>query len=186
MMEIFTYFLLSGMAGLFSSRLLKEKIKVKVNNGIFIFSSLCLILAAYLLKFSVLDTLFYSLLLVSAVTDTLTGEVYEIGLYLLAPVSLVLFYSERSYIAAFFIILIPLYRKSVKLQYYFGEGDLWILLFISMAYGRSVFYSLVYASILGLVYSLIRRKKEVYFVPFLYLGLLLSNIHEINKLFLIY
>jgi len=153
--------------------------------GILILSSLSLILAAFLLKFSVLDTLFYALLLVSAVTDFFTGEVYEIGLYLLAPIALVLFYSERSYIAAFFIILIPLYRKSVKLQYYFGEGDLWILLFISMAYGRSVFHSLVYASVLGLVYCLIRKKKEVYFVPFLYLGLLLSNIDEINKLFLI-
>lgn len=183
-MEIFIYFLFPGLAGLFSSRLLKEK--AKINSGILILSSLCLILVAFLLKFSVFDTLFYSLLLVSAVTDTLTGEVYEIGLILLAPVALVLFYSERSYIAAFFIILIPLYKKSVKLQYYFGEGDLWILLFISMAYGRSVFYSLVYASILGLGYSLIRRKKEVYFVPFLYLGLLLSNINEINKLFLIY
>jgi hypothetical protein len=160
--------------------------KAEVKWRILILPSLCLILVAFLLNFSVLDTLFYSLFLVSAVTDSFTGEVYEIGLYLLAPVSLVLFYSERSYIAAFFIILIPLYRKSKKLQYYFGEGDLWILLFISMAYGRSVFYSLVYASILGLGYSLLRKKKEVYFVPFLYLGLLLSNIHEINKLFLIY
>ena len=183
-MEIFCYFLFPFLAGLFSNRLLKENAEVK--RGVLIFPILTLILVAFLLKFSVLDTLFYALFLVSAVTDSYTGEVYEIGLYLLAPVSLVLFYSERSYIAAFFIILIPLYRKSVKLQYYFGEGDLWILLFISMAYGRSVFYSLVYASILGLVYSLIRKKKEVYFVPFLYLGLLLSNINEINKLFLIY
>jgi len=184
MIEILSYILFPGLAGFFCNLLLKEKSEVK--RGILILTSLCLILMAFLLKFSVLDTLFYALFLVSAVTDSFTGEVYEIGLYLLAPVSLVLFYSERSYIAAFFIILIPLYRKSVKLQYYFGEGDLWILLFISMAYGRSVFYSLVYASILGLVYSLIRKKKEVYFVPFLYLGLLLSNIDEINKLFSIY
>ncbi|MGB4589793.1 MAG: hypothetical protein WBI17_11245 [Clostridiaceae bacterium] len=184
MMETISYFLFPVLAGLFSTRLLKEK--SEGNRRILVLPSLCLIFVAFLLKFSVLNTLFYSLFLISAVTDSLTGEVYEIGLYLLAPVSLVLFYSESSYIAAFFIILIPLYRKSVKLQYYFGEGDLWILLFISMAYGRSVFYSLVYASILGLGYTVIRRKKEVYFVPFLYLGLLLSNINEINKLFLIY
>lgn len=183
-MEIFGYFLFPGLAGFISRRLLKEKGEIKW--GIFIFPSLCLILVALFLKFSVLDTLFYSLFLVSAITDFYTGEVYEVGLYLLAPVSLVLFYDARSYIAAFFMILIPLYRKSKKLQYYFGEGDLWILLFISMAYGRSVFFSLVYASILGLGYSLLRKKKEVYFVPFLYMGLLLSNIDEINKLFLIY
>ena len=184
MIKVFSYFMFPGLAGLFARRLLKEKAEIR--RGSLILPSLCLILASFLLKFSVLDTLFYSLFLVSAVTDSFTGEVYEIGLYLLAPISLVLFYGERSYIAAFFMILIPLYRKSVKLQYYFGEGDLWILLFISMAYGRSVFYSLVYASILGLVYAMIRKKNEVYFVPFLYLGLLLSNIDEINKLFLIY
>lgn len=184
MMEIFSYFLFPGLAGFFSRRLLKEK--AEVERWILILPSICLILVSYLLKFSVLDTLFYSVFLVSAVTDSFTGEVYEIGLYLMAPASLVLFYGERSYIAALFMILIPLYRKSVKLQYYFGEGDLWILLFISMAYGRSVFFSLVYASILGLGYSILRKKKEVYFVPFLYLGLLLSNFDEINKLFLIY
>ena len=183
-MEIFSYFLFPGLAGFFSSRILKENAEFK--RWMLILPSLCLILVSFLLQFSVLDTLFYSLFLVSAITDSFTGEVYEIGLYVLAPVSLVLFYGERSYIAAFFMILIPLYRKSVKLQFYFGEGDLWILLFISMAYGRSVFYSLVYASILGLVYAMIRKKNEVYFVPFLYLGLLLSNIDEINKLFLIY
>ena len=184
MAEIFSCFLFPGLAGVFANRLLKDKREVKT--GILVLPFFCLIIVSFLLKFSVFDTLFYSLFLVSAVTDSFTGEVYEIGLYVLAPVSLILFYGERSYIAAFFMILIPLYRKSVKLQYYFGEGDLWILLFISMAYGRSVFYSLVYASILGLFYSMIRKKKEVYFLPFLYLGLLLSNIDEINKLFLIY
>lgn len=181
MIELLGHVLMPVAAGLGSILILKGT--TKVGRGSVALSAFCLILASFHFEFGIVDVLFYSLFLVNAITDAYTGEVYNVPLFLLAPVSLLMFYGKGSYIAALFIILLPLYRKSKKLQYYFGEGDLWMLLFISMAYGRSVFYALVYASLLGLCYSLLRRKKEVYFVPFLYLGLLMANISELNKLF---
>lgn len=126
--------------------------------------------------------IFFSIFLASVVTDTHEGVVYDYPLYALAPVSLVLLYGERSYIAGIFMILIPIYRKSKKLQFYFGEGDLWILLFISMAFGRDVFFTLFYASVLGIIASLLLRKREIYFVPFLFIGLLLAQYDGLNAI----
>ena len=144
---------------------------------------LCLSSASLYFEFTVMDILFHSVLLISVVTDAHTGKVYDLPLYLLAPWALVLFYGTRSYIAAIFMLFIPLYRGNKKLQFYFGEGDLWILLFISMAYGRNVFYTLFYASCLGLLFCFLVRRREIYFVPFLFLGLLLSNLEKINNIF---
>lgn len=134
------------------------------------------------LDLSLGEVLFFSIFLASAVTDTHEGVVYDYPLYALAPISLLLFYGERSYIAGIFMILIPIYRKSKKLQFYFGEGDLWILLFIAMAFGRDVFFTLFYASLLGAIASLVLKKREIYFVPFLFVGLLLAQYDGINTI----
>lgn len=134
------------------------------------------------LNMSLSYVIFFSVFLTSVVTDTHEGLVYDIPLYLMAPISLFLFYGERSYIAGVFMILIPMYRKSKRLQFYFGEGDLWILLFISMAFGRDVFFTLFYASGLGIIAALFLKKKEIYFVPFLFIGLILAQFEVINQI----
>ena len=146
------------------------------------FFAILLIGSAFTLQLSMAHVIFFSVFLTNVITDTHEGLVYDYSLYALAPISLYLFYGERSYIAGIFMILIPIYRKSKKLQYYFGEGDLWILLFTSMAYGRDVFFTLFYASCLGMIESFVLKKKEVYFVPFLFIGLLLAQYEALNAL----
>jgi len=42
---------------------------------------------------------------------------------------------------------------------------------------------LFYASCLGLLFSFVRKKKEIYFLPFLFLGLLISRLENINNIF---
>ncbi|WP_312654391.1 prepilin peptidase [Proteiniclasticum sp.] len=173
--------LLPVIGGLSGVLVLRDTMKSKMELTIpFIIT---LSLASLYFRFSIMEIIFYSVFLSSAVTDAHSGRVYNVFLYLMAPSALYLFYETRSYIAGVFMILIPIYRSSRKLQFYFGEGDLWILLFISMAFGRNVFYTLFYASCLGLIFSLVRMKREVYFVPFLFLGLLISQIEIINNLF---
>lgn len=128
------------------------------------------------------EVLFLSVLLVSVVTDTHSGELHALPLYLLLPIALTGFYSMGSYISAIFIILIFLYKKNRLFQYYFGEGDLFILLAISMMYGADVFNVLVYGSFTALAYCFFFRTKEAYFVPFLYIGLFLSRIEAVATL----
>lgn len=173
--------LLPLISGAASMMLLKDTMKPRIS--LILPFVLCLSSASLYFEFTVVDILFHSVLLVSVITDAHTGRVYDLSLYILAPWALYLFYGTRSYIAGIFMLFIPLYKGNKKLQFYFGEGDLWILLFISMAYGRNVFYTLFYASCLGLLFSFLMRKREIYFVPFLFLGLLMSNLDEINNIF---
>ena len=156
----------------------ESKKKILVTLTLLIF----LLVSARYLNMSLSHVIFFSVFLTSVVTDTHEGQVYDIPLYLMAPISLFLFYGERSYISGIFMILIPMYRKSKRLQFYFGEGDLWILLFISMAFGRDVFFTLFYASLLGIVAALLLKKKEIYFVPFLFMGLILAQYDVINQI----
>ncbi len=163
------------------AHVLRDTVKIKMQ--IILPFALLLIGTSYFFQFSMVEILFYSAFLVGVITDAHSGEVYDYSLFAMAPSALYLFYGTRSYIAAIFMILIPIYRDNKKLQFYFGEGDLWILLFISMAYGRNVFYTLFYASCLGLLFSFARRKKEIYFLPFLFVGLLISHVEKINNIF---
>ncbi len=177
----FLSILLPVIGGISGVLVLRDTMKFKMELTIpFI---VALSLSSLYFRFSPMEIVFYSVFLASVITDAHSGRVYNVFLYLMAPSALYLFYETRSYIAAVFMILIPIYRSSRKLQFYFGEGDLWILLFISMAFGRNVFYTLFYASCLGLLFSLVRMKKEVYFLPFLFLGLLISRVELINNLF---
>lgn len=183
-LRVFLYLLLPLLSGLGGRFLVKEEVSEKGMKGIIPVG--VLILASFLLHLDLPDLLFFSLFLVSALTDQETGMVYELPLYLLAPIALWKFYTRQSYVVAIFLLLLAAHRKSPKFQYYMGEGDLWLLLLLSMAYGRLVFYILVYAAVLGLIYGAVRRKREVWFAPFLFYGLLLSQFHEINKLFHIF
>lgn len=124
-----------------------------------------------------LEVLFHSLLLSASVTDGNTGEVHDLSLFLLGGVALFYFYSTPpSYVAGIFLLLVPLHRRSGRMQYYFGEGDLWILLFMAMVHGPRVFTVLSLAAGAALLYCLLRRRKEVWFVPFLQLGLAMAGI----------
>lgn len=147
------------------------------------FYGILLVLSSYYFSFSYFEIFFYSAFLSGVYTDHYSGRVYNVSLYLMIPFALKGFYANPSYIAALFMLLVPLYRKSRKLQFYFGEADVYVLLFISMAYGRNVFYTLFYASGLGLLYAFVRRRKELYFYPFLFLGLLISHVDEFHKFF---
>lgn len=142
-----------------------------------------LVLSSYYFSFSFLEVFFYSAFLSGVYTDHYSGRVYNLSLYLMVPFALSGFYAHHSYIAALFMLLLPLYKKSRKLQFYFGEADVYVLLFISMAYGRNVFYTLFYASALGLLYAVVGRRREIYFLPFLFFGLLLSHVDEFHKFF---
>lgn len=126
--------------------------------------------------------LFASILLSGVITDGRSGRIYHGTLYLLLPLSLVLFYEESSYISGLFMCLVPLYKRSKKCQFYIGEGDVYVLLFLSMAFGRNVFFTLFYASCLGLLFSLKKGRKEIYFMPFLFLGFLLSQIERLQSI----
>lgn len=177
----FLSILLPVIGGISGVLVLRDTMKSKMELTIpFI---VILSLSSLYFRFTPVEIIFFSVFLSNVITDAHSGRVYNVLLYLMAPVALYLFYGTRSYIAGVFMILIPIYRSNKKLQFYFGEGDLWILLFISMAYGRNVFYTLFYASCLGLIFSLVIRRKEVYFLPFLFLGLLISQVELINNLF---
>lgn len=180
-MQIVCSILFPFFACFCGTHVLRDTVKIKLQ--IILPFTLTLIGTSIGFQFSIIELLFYSSFLVGVITDAHSGEVYDYSLYAMAPSALYLFYGTRSYIAAIFMILIPIYRGNKKLQFYFGEGDLWILLFISMAYGRNVFYTLFYASCLGLLFSFVRKKKEIYFLPFLFLGLLISHMEKINNIF---
>lgn len=180
-MQILSSILFPFFASLYSAQVLRASVKVRMQ--LLLPFALILTGASICFAFSLMEILFYCVFLVGVITDAHSGVVYDTTLYAMAPPALYLFYGTRSYIAAVFMLLIPLYRGNKKLQFYFGEGDLWILLFISMAYGRNVFYTLFYASCLGLLFSFVRKKREVYFLPFLFLGLLMSQVDKINNIF---
>jgi len=180
-MQITGSILFPLLSCLIGTRILRDTVKIRIQ--LLLPFALILTGSSIYFSFSTAEILFYSAFLVGVITDAHSGEVYDCSLYAIAPFALYLFYGTRSYIAAIFMLLVPLYKGNKKLQFYFGEGDLWILLFISMAYGRNVFYTLFYASGLGLLFSLVRKKKEVYFLPFLFLGLLISQVEKINNIF---
>jgi hypothetical protein len=180
-MQIAASTLFPLFACLVGIRILRDKIKIRIQ--LLLPFALILTVSSICFSFSAAEILFFSAFLVGVITDAHSGEVYDYSLYAMAPSALYLFYGTRSYIAAIFMLLIPFYKGNKKLQFYFGEGDLWILLFISMAYGRNVFYTLFYASCLGLLFSFVRKKREVYFLPFLFLGLLISQVEKINNIF---
>lgn len=145
------------------------------------FISLIPIIGSLFLDLSLLDILYFSALHISFLSDMYTGEVYSIPLYSLIFISLINFYKMPSYISLIFMILIYIYKKTPKMQFYFGEGDLWILLSLSMMYSNLVFYTLFYSSVIALLYALILRKKEVYFIPFIYIALFISKIGIFNR-----
>lgn len=128
-----------------------------------------------------LDIIFIGVLNVSFLTDMYTGEVYNVPLYLLVGISLIRFYENPTYISFLFMIFIYVYRKTPKIQFYFGEGDLWILLSLSMMYSHLVFYILFYSSLIALLYALVLKRKEVYFIPFIYMGLFISKLEVFNR-----
>lgn len=177
-------YLLGPLGGiLLGKHLLKER---RPEFGVSaIFYGILLVFSSFYLRFNPWEVLFYSAFLSGVLTDHHSGRIYNVSLYFMVPFALISFYRESSYIAALFMLLLPLYKGSRKLQYYFGEGDVYILLFISMAYGRNVFYTMVYASALGLLYAFLGRRKEIYFLPFLFVGLLLSHADEFHKFFVV-
>ena len=176
----FALILLFFSVSIFISYLLILKDK-KVDYKKLAFVSLIPVIGSFFLDLNFLDIIYFSAFHISFLSDMYTGEVYSIPLYSLIFVSLVNFYKMPSYISLIFMILIYIYRKTPKMQFYFGEGDLWILLSLSMMYSHLVFYILFYSSLIALLYALILRKKEVYFIPFIYIALFISKLGIFNK-----
>lgn len=143
--------------------------------------SLISVVAMLNLDLYYLDIVFISVLNINFLTDMHTGEVYNFPLYLLVFISFIRFYENPSYISLIFMIFIYIYKKTPKMQFYFGEGDLWILLSLSMMYRSLVFYILFYSSLIALLYALVLKRKEVYFIPFIYIGLFISKLEVFNK-----
>ncbi|ETA78997.1 hypothetical protein T472_0219345 [Youngiibacter fragilis 232.1] len=130
-----------------------------------------------------MEVVFSSVLLVSAITDAYTGEVHQIPMWLLFPAATAGFIVRKSYVAALFGFLVWIYRKDRRLKYWFGEGDLYILAAIAMMYGTGVFRAMAIGAALALVWCLVKRSREAYFIPFLYLGLMVSRMEVTDTLF---
>lgn len=130
-----------------------------------------------------MDVVFSSVLLVSAITDAHTGEVHPIPMWLLFPAAVAGFIVRKSYVAALFGFLVWIYRKDRRLSYWFGEGDLYILAAIAMMYGTGVFRAMAIGAALALIWCLVKRSREAFFIPFLYLGLMLSRMEITDSLF---
>lgn len=130
-----------------------------------------------------MEVVFSSVLLVSAITDAYTGEVHPIPMWLLFPAAVAGFIVRKSYVAALFGFLVWIYRKDRRLSYWFGEGDLYILAAIAMMYGTGVFRAMAIGAALALIWCLVKRSREAFFIPFLYLGLMLSRMEITDSLF---
>lgn len=130
-----------------------------------------------------MEVVFSSVLLVSAITDAHTGEVHSLPMWLLFPVAVTGFIVRKSYVAALFGLLVWVYRKDKRLSYWFGEGDLYILAAIAMMYGTGVFRAMAIGAALALIWCLVKRSREAFFIPFLYLGLMLSRLEMTDSIF---
>ncbi|MBP1920163.1 hypothetical protein J2Z34_002661 [Youngiibacter multivorans] len=130
-----------------------------------------------------MEVVFSSVLLVSAITDAYTGEVHSIPMWLLFPAAAAGFIVRKSYVAALFGFLVWIYRKDKRLSYWFGEGDLYILAAIAMMYGTGVFRAMALGAAFALIWCLVKRSREAFFIPFLYLGLMVSRMEIADSLF---
>jgi hypothetical protein len=130
-----------------------------------------------------MEVVFSSVLLVSAITDAHTGEVHSLPMWLLFPAAVAGFIVRKSYVAALFGFLVWIYRKDRRLSYWFGEGDLYILAAIAMMYGTGVFRAMTLGAAFALIWCLVKRSSEAFFIPFLYLGLMVSRMEIADSLF---
>ncbi|MBW8383765.1 MAG: hypothetical protein K0M69_14765 [Youngiibacter sp.] len=130
-----------------------------------------------------MEVVFSSVLLVSAITDAYTGEVHSLPMWLLFPAAAAGFIVRKSYVAALFGFLVWIYRKDKRLSYWFGEGDLYILAAIAMMYGTGVFRAMALGAAFALIWCLVKRSREAFFIPFLYLGLMFSRMEITDSIF---
>lgn len=130
-----------------------------------------------------MEVVFSSVLLISAITDAHTGEIHPIPMWLLFPAAAAGFMVRKSYVAALFGLIVFVYRKDKRLSYWFGEGDLFILAAISMMYGAGVFRAMAIGAALALIFCLVKKSREAYFIPFLYLGLMFSRMEITESIF---
>ena len=135
----------------------------------------------------ILIVVFISLLVIVTVSDLYYQIIPDIILVVFFPIILVLrllnpidlwFDGILGGILGFiFMFLIALYGKKRFKKDALGGGDVKLYLIIGLVLGyQIVFLSLLFASIIALIYSVIFRKKDLYlpFVPFIAVGSLLA------------
>ncbi len=135
----------------------------------------------------ILIVVFISLMMIITVSDIYYKIVPDIILLVFLPViftlrmfsPVILWYNAiiGAVVGFGFMYLIALYGKKRFKQEALGGGDIKLYFIIGLILGwEIVFISIMFAALLGLIFSVILRKKQGYlpFVPFIFMGSLLA------------
>lgn len=112
------------------------------------------------------------ILLVMAVQDArhyIVDDKFQIALL----VSILFEYQPSTPRLIIALLLMTLFTKTNKyLEKYIGGGDLKLISILFIGAGMQIIVILFIATMLGLIYGLIRQSKKIPFVPFLWLGVM--------------
>lgn len=152
-----------------------------------IFSVSYMILKENMIEY-ILVVVFFSLMTIVTVSDMYYREVPDILLVIFLPLILGLrIFSDfmpwyesiiGGVVGFLFMYIVALYGKKRFQTDALGGGDIKLYLLIGLFLGyNTVFLSLIFAAVAGMIYGLLRRDKEdryVAFVPFIFFGTLVA------------
>lgn len=120
------------------------------------------------------NIVFTSLFTFSALTDALTGYVYDIASIAMIISCIPKFSNLSSFQVQLMLLLLLAMFISDRKEKYLGRGDYLVLASSFIYTGENLNKMILLSCTLALIYMLLRRTKSVRFIPFLFLGFILT------------